>query len=79
MDSEQSSQSGGHRPEALPSALDRQAADAVRRWLEDCWRHGELLRSDDIMRTGPSRPVTNRFTIPSGPIDAAVPRRTPDD
>jgi hypothetical protein len=79
MDSEQPEQAGDHLPDMRPSALDRQAADTVRRWLEDCWRHGELLASDDVMRTDPSPLVTNRFLNPSAPLGATEPTRTPDD
>ena len=46
-----------------PQAADRRALAGVRRWLEEAWRHGEIVVDDDELETrGPARP-SNRFEV----------------
>ena len=37
------------------------AAQAVRAWLEDCWRHGEIVTDADGMTTAAGERPLDRF------------------
>jgi hypothetical protein len=55
----------GERPMATesPREADRHALAGVRRWLEDAWRHGEIVVDDNALETHePTRP-SNRFDV----------------
>jgi hypothetical protein len=50
-------------PPESPQAADRRALAGVQRWLEDAWRHGEIVVDDDALETRePDRP-SNRFDV----------------
>jgi len=55
----------GERPMTTesPREADRHALAGVRRWLEDAWRHGEIVVDDNALETRePIRP-SNRFDV----------------
>jgi hypothetical protein len=49
-------------PEKRQQTSDSGAAREVRRWLEDAWRHGEVLDdADGVLPSEPRRPVDRFF------------------
>lgn len=48
-----------------PSALERREVRAVREWLEDAWRHGEVVADGDgVVAESPLQSL-DRFRAPS--------------
>ena len=50
---------------ALTERRDRRS---VRAWLEDAWRHGEVVDDEDGLETAPPSPRHDRFSTPSGDL-----------
>ncbi|MCC6627897.1 MAG: hypothetical protein IT340_10905 [Chloroflexi bacterium] len=50
---------------AWVSAVERRDRRAVRAWLEDAWRHGEVVNDDDGLEVAPLNPRHNRFSTSS--------------
>lgn len=45
------------------SEIDSRARIGVRRWLEEAWRHGEIVADDDGLETNEPARRPNRFEV----------------